>query len=148
MFSVLGFTLPQYKTPTMLLSAGLSVRVLWHLIMTRPHVIHASSPGECSAAVSSHVMSRSFSVNSDATCRFGCLMQCNATAVTTCMHRGFPCRAAGIGQHPVRKAAGYPTGGVLPHAHSGVHPLVLPSPGGLHLFGHYVVHHPLLRPRC
>mmetsp|Transcript_12544 Transcript_12544/g.37669 ORF Transcript_12544/g.37669 Transcript_12544/m.37669 type:complete len:523 (-) Transcript_12544:480-2048(-) len=44
-FSVLGFTLPQYKTPTMLLSAGLSVRVLWHLIMTRPHVIHASSPG-------------------------------------------------------------------------------------------------------
>ena len=43
--SLLGFKLPLYSAPTLLLSAGLSVRVLWHLIMTRPHVIHASSPG-------------------------------------------------------------------------------------------------------
>jgi sulfoquinovosyltransferase len=42
---VLGFNLPQYRSPTLLLSLGLSVRVLWHLIMTRPDVIHVSSPG-------------------------------------------------------------------------------------------------------
>ena len=43
--NVLGFNLPQYKSPTLLLSLGLSVRVFWHLIMTRPDVIHVSSPG-------------------------------------------------------------------------------------------------------
>lgn len=43
--SVMGFPLPQYKSPTLLLSVGLSLRVLWHLIMSRPHVIHASCPG-------------------------------------------------------------------------------------------------------
>lgn len=43
--NVLGFRLPQYKSPTLLLSLGLSVRVFWHLIMTRPDVIHVSSPG-------------------------------------------------------------------------------------------------------
>ena len=43
--NVLGFKLPQYKSPTLLLSLGLSVRVFWHLIMTRPDVIHVSSPG-------------------------------------------------------------------------------------------------------
>ena len=43
--SVLGFRLPFYKTPTLLLSLGLSVRVLWYLILSRPDVIHASSPG-------------------------------------------------------------------------------------------------------
>jgi len=42
---VLGFRLPFYKTPTLLLSLGLSVRVLWYLILSRPDVIHASSPG-------------------------------------------------------------------------------------------------------
>ena len=42
---VLGFRLPFYKTPTLLLSLGLSIRVLWHLIVSRPDVIHASSPG-------------------------------------------------------------------------------------------------------
>ena len=44
--SVLGFRLPHYQTPTLLLSVGLSVRVLWHLILKRPDVIHASSPGQ------------------------------------------------------------------------------------------------------
>ena len=44
--SVLGFRLPFYKTPTLLLSLGLSVRVLWYLILSRPDVIHASSPGQ------------------------------------------------------------------------------------------------------
>lgn len=44
-FSILGFKLPHYPAPTLLLSCGLSIRVLWHLIMTRPHIIHASSPG-------------------------------------------------------------------------------------------------------
>ncbi len=42
---MLGFRLPFYKTPTLLLSLGLSVRVLWYLILSRPDVIHASSPG-------------------------------------------------------------------------------------------------------
>ncbi|KAK9823296.1 hypothetical protein WJX72_001700 [[Myrmecia] bisecta] len=42
---VLGFRLPFYKSPTLLLSLGLSIRVFWHLIMSRPDVIHVSSPG-------------------------------------------------------------------------------------------------------
>lgn len=37
--------MPYYKSPTLLLSFGLSIRVFWHLIMTRPDVIHVSSPG-------------------------------------------------------------------------------------------------------
>ncbi len=32
---MLGFSLPFYKSPTLLLSLGLSVRVLWHLIKRR-----------------------------------------------------------------------------------------------------------------
>ncbi|KAK9830841.1 hypothetical protein WJX74_009486 [Apatococcus lobatus] len=43
--SVLGFSLPFYKSPTLLLSLGLSIRVLWQLITKRPDVIHVSSPG-------------------------------------------------------------------------------------------------------
>lgn len=43
--NVLGFKLPFYSSPTLLLSLGLSVRVLWYLITLRPNVIHASSPG-------------------------------------------------------------------------------------------------------
>ena len=43
--NVLGFRMPYYKSPTLLLSLGLSIRVFWHLIMTRPDVIHVSSPG-------------------------------------------------------------------------------------------------------
>ncbi|KAK9807085.1 hypothetical protein WJX73_002666 [Symbiochloris irregularis] len=43
--NVLGFRLPLYKSPTLLLSLGLSVRVWWHLLRTRPDVIHVSSPG-------------------------------------------------------------------------------------------------------
>ena len=43
--NVLGFKLPFYKSSTLLLSLGLSIRVFWHLIMTRPDVIHVSSPG-------------------------------------------------------------------------------------------------------
>ena len=42
---MLGFSLPFYKSPTLLLSLGLSVRVLWHLLRNRPDVIHVSSPG-------------------------------------------------------------------------------------------------------
>eukprot|EP00884_Botryococcus_braunii_P001798 jgi/Botrbrau1/11619/Bobra.0209s0010.1 len=42
---VLGFALPFYKSPTLLLSLGLSLRVLWYLIAQRPDVIHVSSPG-------------------------------------------------------------------------------------------------------
>jgi hypothetical protein len=42
---VLGFKLPFYKTPTLLLSVGLSARVLWHLCRQRPDVIHVSTPG-------------------------------------------------------------------------------------------------------
>ena len=48
-FKVLGFQFPWYPAPTLLLSCGVSIRVLWHLIMTRPHVIHASSPGAAAA---------------------------------------------------------------------------------------------------
>lgn len=47
--SVLGFRLPLYQAPTLLLSLGLSIRVLWHLIKSRPDVIHASSPGQLCA---------------------------------------------------------------------------------------------------
>ena len=43
--NVLGFSLPFYKSPTLLLSLGLSVRVLYYLITQRPDVIHVSSPG-------------------------------------------------------------------------------------------------------
>ena len=42
---MLGFSLPFYRSPTLLLSMGLSVRVLWHLLRHRPDVIHVSSPG-------------------------------------------------------------------------------------------------------
>ena len=42
---VLGFSLPFYNSPTLLLSLGLSVRVLWYLLTRRPDVIHVSSPG-------------------------------------------------------------------------------------------------------
>ena len=45
MVNVLGFKLPFYKSPTLLLSLGLSVRVLWHLLTRRPDIIHVSSPG-------------------------------------------------------------------------------------------------------
>lgn len=42
---MLGFSLPFYKSPTLLLSLGLSIRVLWYLLTRRPDVIHVSSPG-------------------------------------------------------------------------------------------------------
>lgn len=45
MVDVLGFKLPFYQAPTLLLSLGLSVRVLWYLVTQRPDVIHVSSPG-------------------------------------------------------------------------------------------------------
>ena len=42
--NVLGFSLPQYKSPTLLLSLGLSVRVLWQLIMRRSgQQVHAAA---------------------------------------------------------------------------------------------------------
>ena len=43
--NVLGFSLPFYRSPTLLLSLGLSVRVLYFLITQRPDIIHVSSPG-------------------------------------------------------------------------------------------------------
>jgi glycosyltransferase involved in cell wall biosynthesis len=44
--------LPFYKSATLLLSTGLSVRVLWYLWKQRPDVIHVSTPGIlCFAAV-------------------------------------------------------------------------------------------------
>ncbi len=43
--NVLGFPLPLYKSPTLLLSSGLSVRVFWHLVRNRPDVIHVTTPG-------------------------------------------------------------------------------------------------------
>ncbi len=43
--NVLGFKLPFYSSPTLLLSLGLSVRVLYHLVTSRPSIIHVSSPG-------------------------------------------------------------------------------------------------------
>eukprot|EP00879_Flechtneria_rotunda_P002458 GHRR01002655.1.p1 GENE.GHRR01002655.1~~GHRR01002655.1.p1 ORF type:complete len:482 (+),score=107.19 GHRR01002655.1:234-1679(+) len=50
--NVLGFKLPFYKSTTLLLSLGLSVRVLYHLLRNRPQVIHVSTPGiMCFAAV-------------------------------------------------------------------------------------------------
>ncbi|PNW71812.1 hypothetical protein CHLRE_16g689150v5 [Chlamydomonas reinhardtii] len=42
---VLGFKLPFYSSPTLLLSLGLSVNVLWQLLTRRPDVIHVSAPG-------------------------------------------------------------------------------------------------------
>ena len=42
---MLGFKLPFYQAPTLLLSLGLSVRVLWYLMTKRPDIIHVSSPG-------------------------------------------------------------------------------------------------------
>lgn len=43
--NVLGFKLPFYQAPTLLLSLGLSVRVLYYLFKQRPQVIHVSTPG-------------------------------------------------------------------------------------------------------
>lgn len=43
--NVLGFRMPFYNAPTLLLSLGLSVRVLYHLVTRRPDVIHVSTPG-------------------------------------------------------------------------------------------------------
>jgi sulfoquinovosyltransferase len=49
---VLGFKLPFYKSATLLLSLGLSLRVLYYLFKQRPQVIHVSTPGiMCFAAV-------------------------------------------------------------------------------------------------
>lgn len=45
MVNVMGFKMPHYQSPTLLLSLGLSVRVLWQLLRHRPDVIHVSSPG-------------------------------------------------------------------------------------------------------
>ena len=42
---MLGFRLPFYSSPTLLLSLGLSLRVLWYLMTLRPNLIHVSSPG-------------------------------------------------------------------------------------------------------
>lgn len=42
---MLGFPLPFYSSPTLLLSLGLSVRVLYHLLTRRPDIIHVSTPG-------------------------------------------------------------------------------------------------------
>ncbi|KAI8474795.1 MAG: UDP-Glycosyltransferase/glycogen phosphorylase [Monoraphidium minutum] len=50
--NVLGMKLPFYKSATLLLSTGISLRVLWHLWRQRPDVIHVSTPGIlCFAAV-------------------------------------------------------------------------------------------------
>mmetsp|Transcript_37787 Transcript_37787/g.95457 ORF Transcript_37787/g.95457 Transcript_37787/m.95457 type:complete len:496 (+) Transcript_37787:109-1596(+) len=43
--NVLGMRLPFYKSPTLLLSIGLSVRVFWNLLLMKPDVIHVSCPG-------------------------------------------------------------------------------------------------------
>jgi hypothetical protein len=43
--NVLGFKLPFYKSATLLLSLGLSIRVLYYLFKQRPQVIHVSTPG-------------------------------------------------------------------------------------------------------
>lgn len=43
--NVMGFRMPYYQSPTLLLSLGLSVRVFWQLLRHRPDVIHVSSPG-------------------------------------------------------------------------------------------------------
>lgn len=43
--NVLGFKLPFYSSPTLLLSTALSVRVLYYLWHLRPDVIHVSTPG-------------------------------------------------------------------------------------------------------
>ena len=45
MVNVLGFSLPFCKSPTLLISLGLSIRVFWYLLTRRPDVIHVSSPG-------------------------------------------------------------------------------------------------------
>lgn len=42
---VLGFRMPFYDSATLLLSLGLSIRVLWTLWRQRPDVIHVSTPG-------------------------------------------------------------------------------------------------------
>ncbi len=42
---MLGFRLPFYAAPTLLLSPAISIRVLFHLWNLRPDVIHVSTPG-------------------------------------------------------------------------------------------------------
>jgi sulfoquinovosyltransferase len=43
--NVLGFKLPFYSSPTLLLSPAISIRVLFYLWDLRPDVIHVSTPG-------------------------------------------------------------------------------------------------------
>ncbi|KAJ9516133.1 hypothetical protein QJQ45_024563 [Haematococcus lacustris] len=43
--NVLGFKLPFYSSPTLLLSPAISLRVLFHLWSLKPDVIHVSTPG-------------------------------------------------------------------------------------------------------
>lgn len=43
---VRGFPLPFYRSDTLLLSLGVSVRVIASLIKRRPDVIHVSTPGK------------------------------------------------------------------------------------------------------
>lgn len=42
---MLGFKLPFYSSPTLLLSTAISFRVIWYLLQTRPTLIHVSTPG-------------------------------------------------------------------------------------------------------
>ena len=73
---MLGFKFPFYPAPTLLLSCGLSLRVLWHLIMTRPHVIHASSPGAAAVWICCRVRGAA------AGCRLSCCQQAVFRAAT------------------------------------------------------------------
>lgn len=52
--NVLGFKLPFYKSATLLLSLGLSLRVLYYLFKQRPQVIHVSTPGVMCFAAGKH----------------------------------------------------------------------------------------------
>lgn len=124
-YKLLGFKFPSYPTPTLLLSCGLSVRVLWHLIMTRPHIIHASSPGaaasdgeSCQVAAAG---SRTAAAGQSTACEgslpvtWSCCLcvgaHCNWRPPNTCA----PCkRRAGFRIHHLRQAACHPIGGVEP----------------------------------
>ena len=178
----MGFRLPFYKTPTLLLSLGLSVRVLWYLVLSRPDVIHASSPGALSlrrrtvAYIPDRLSARQSCSRLDnlvnrSQLPLGPCFLLLPPRTPTCIDRApgvaadraktprrtcccsvsvcdphslfdgptsaevvpaasahhqatASCRPHGVRFHPVREAAGHPAGGVVPHAHPGVHPPV------------------------
>ena len=114
--NVLGFNLPFYRSPTLLLSLGLSVRVLWYLLRQRPDVIHVSSPG-CLV--------------------FSAILYAKLLAIPL-VHTALLC---GLALKIAALLSSRCTGGELSYAHTALHPAVhLGRLGGADVEAHPLLH--------